>query len=449
MGAGRRRDNYPVEEFRLAVLANLGTPPRISHNQLADRSGVNRGTISKFVNSSPAVPFPVSRAARVAISSTLNFAAEERIYFCCVAQDGQKPMLIRDYQYPRQAVLSQASALLHQGFYYAAAQEFNRVFSTAEQSGDLLLQADAAGRTALVYLEVDKFNEARRWAYKTIEKCSQCVSMPVSEIIANAPRYALDMSPPKSVLAARILSDVLHNLSQVYLRQMFYYGNQSLEQLARIGLQNCLNLNRRLDLAQPSGNDLRCRAVVEAISQPTDVQLALKLIDQCEDNFTNGGLFEAHRVKTGGLIAVQTGHLSNGRDLLTKADQMLSCFPDARGLASARYLLSDATLRTRTSNNARRQALRYIISAAVLHPYGVVIDRCRQQARHADRRDFQIEIDDLIAGKGLYSAVWRMAGWMAEESQYTAQDLLFRNLDLMLTSNFPQVEIPPHRTAAV
>jgi hypothetical protein len=226
---------------------------------------------------------------------------------------------------------------------------------------------------------------------------------------------------------------------------MVYCGKQELEGSARLGLQNSLKLARRLDLAQPSGNDLRCQAVVEVMGESPNPQLALKLIDQCRDNFAPGGLFEAHRVKTAGIIALQTGKLAQARNLFMKAAEMLSPFPDPRGLASARHMLSDAILRAsgeRLRTSDIRQALHHIIIAAALHPYGVVLERCREQARYANRCDLQAEIDDLIGGRGQYSTVHRMMAWSADGSAYTAQDLFFRNLDLMVAANFPQVEIP-------
>ena len=446
MKRGRPRDEYPVTEFLSFLLAKMRTRG-ITQTQLAKRSGVNRGVVSRTINGVKKGKelCPASRPVRFAFSLALDLSPEEKIRFCCVPQDGPKPMLIADYRYPRQAVLSQASALLHQGFYYAAAQEFKRVFTLAERSSDSLLQADAAGQAALVDLEMFNFNAAQQWAYKSIAKCSQCIGVPVPEIICTATPYTPDASQSKSILAARILSDTMHNLCQIYVRQMVYCGNHKLEPSARLSLQNSLQLDGRLDLAQPSGNDLRCQAVVEVISKWPNSQLALKLIDQCRDNFAPGGLFEAHRVKTDGIIALHTGKLAQARGLLTKSAEMLSSFLDVRGLASARYMLSDAILRAsgeRLRTSDIREALRHIISAAALHPYGVVLDRCRQQARDANRRDLQAEIDDLLAGKGQYSVVHRMAAWMADESAYTAQDLFFRNIDLMMSGNFPPVEIP-------
>jgi tetratricopeptide (TPR) repeat protein len=329
-------------------------------------------------------------------------------------------------------------ALLHQGFYYAAAREFKRLFSAPENSGDIILQADAAGRAALVYLEIGDFDEALRWAHRSIAKCSQCIGLPVREILRAASRYSADPSQSASVLACRILSDTLHNRCQILLRQMLYCSHEQLEQPACMALQTSLALDQRLDLSQPAGNDLRCRAVLEIIGRSPDRQSALRLIDECKGNFARGGLFEAHLVKTQGIVFLQSGKPVEGIRRLRKSEEMLSSFPDARGLAFAWYLLSDAILRT--SEN-RPEALHYLLSAAALHPYGVAIDRCRRQARYANRRDLQAEIDDLIAGKGQYSAVHRMTDWMAEDSPHTAEDLLFRNIHLMTAGNFPQVEI--------
>lgn len=448
MKRGRPSDNHPRDEF-LAVMLTQMKAMGISQTALADRSfvwrdgrvvPVNRGTISKFIHGK--IPLPPD--VRSACMDTVDMPKELRPRFeggPSSSSHGPRPMLITDYSYPQQPAMIQARTLLHEGFYYRAAREFSRVFHSAETEGNLLLQADSAGRAALVHLEIGNFKEAAAWARRSSANCSEYVGAQLGEIVHTATPFS--EAPSGEALAARILSDTLHNYCQVFVRKMLYCGKTQLEQAARLGLRRTLELDRRLGLAQPTGNDIRCLAVLEVAGETPNLKAAIRLIDQCKQNFARGGLFEAHLVKTRAIVQLLAGETAHGRDRLIEAGEMLRLFPDARGLAMTKYLLSAAILQT-SSNKAtkRREALPQIIAAAALHPYGLVVDRCREQARYANHRDVQGEIDDLIAGNRDYAPVHRMLAWLAEGSRHTSEGLLFRNLELLLAAGFPHVDLP-------
>jgi hypothetical protein len=455
MGRGRPRDNHPSDEFLAAILTEMEANG-ISQTALADRSlicrkgklvPVNRGTTSRFIRGTIPVPADI----RSAYMDTVGMPAEQRARFehsGSPANIGPKPMLIADYSYPQLPSMLRGKTLLHEGFYYDAAREFGRIFRTAEREGDLLLQADSAGRAALVHLEIGNFEEAISWANRSSRSCSQYVGVPLGEIIHTA--TPLLAAPSGDALAARILSDTLHNHCQVLVRQMIYCGRPESEPIARLGLERALELDRRLGLAQPAGNDLRCQAVLEISKQSPDPKSAFRLIDECQQNFASGGLFEAHLVKTRAIVQLLGGQTAHGRDWLIQAEEMLRSFPDARGLAMTMFLLSQAILQSSPGmTTKRREALRRILAAAALHPYRIVLDRCQEQARHVNRRELQREMDDLIAGKGYYAAVHRMMAWLAEGSAHQPNDLLFRNIDLMLANGFPRVELPAPDTARI
>jgi tetratricopeptide (TPR) repeat protein len=361
---------------------------------------------------------------------------------------GPKPMLIADYSYPQLSAMLRSKTLLHEGFYYDAARELSRVFQSAESERNLLLQADSAGRAALVHLEIGNFKESATWARRSCASCSESVGVSLGEIVHTA--SPISTPPSGDALAARILSDTLHNYCQVLVRQMVYYGKMQLEQSAREALRRCLELDHRLGLVQPAGNDIRCLAVVDVAGKSPNLKSAMRLIDECKQNFARGGLFEAHLVKTRAIVRILSGDTARGRDRLVEAEEMLRLFPDGRGLAMTMYLLSDAILRTSSNKSGkRREALRQIIAAAALHPYNLVVDRCREQAQYANRREVQREIDDLVGGKGDYAAVHRMLSWLAEGSSYTSADLLFRNIDLLIARGFPHVELPTGLTSKI
>jgi len=446
-------DDYPRREFVKTILAELKAQG-ISQTALSDRSfvrrgeklvPVNRGTTSRVLSEEIPAP-PHIRSAYMdflGLPPELSMRFERSTAFVAL---GPKPMLIGDYSYPQQPALLTAKTLIHEGFYFEAAKELKRAFLSAQSSGNILLQADAAGRAALVHLEVSNFKNAAYWAKISAAKCSECAGVSVGEIVRSATSFS--PNPSGDALASRILSETLHNYCQGLVRQVVYFERKRLEPAARLWLSRALELDRRLGLAQPAGNDLRCQAVLEVASESPESTSAIRLLDECRQNFFHGGLFEAHLVKTRAIIDLLIGQKRLGLDRLIQAERMLRSFPDGRGLALTMYLLSEEIVRRSLDNpEKRREALRTILSAAALHPYTPVVDRCREQARCTNPRDLQHEIDDLIAGKGSYAVVHRMMTWLAEGSAHSSTDLLFRNIDLMFAAGFPFVELPA-RTAS-
>lgn len=437
---------YARHEFVVAALARMRALG-ISRTALADHSyvrrgdrlrSVNRGTLSRILDERIPAPLDI----RITLMTTLQFEPELVARFSGASCfEDSRPMMIADYRYWQEPAVVPAANLLHQGFYSEAAAELSRVFRAAEQSGDVILQAYTAGHAALVHLEMGEFIDADKWAQRSITKCSKFIGLPVSDIIRTASRLSPESRPSGEALALRILSETLHNRCQIFARRMLYHDTHDLQDLARRELDTVLALDQRLDFVQPIGNDLRCKAVVEVATDRPNLQSALDLVSECEYHFPAGGLFEAHSRKTRGIITLRTGRPGLARRELIEAEKMLSSFMDARGLAATKYLISTAILRTPAK---ARQALPYILAAATLHPYGFVVNRFRQQANLVwfEVRDIQSEIDALIAGKGDYRSVHQMLAWLAQDSPYTAEDLLFRNLALVVAGNFPSVEIP-------
>jgi len=59
--------------------------------------------------------------------------------------------------------------LMMRGRYAKALAEFRRVYDQAAASGNLLLEADAAGRCGWSYSELEQFDDGRRWLFRSID----------------------------------------------------------------------------------------------------------------------------------------------------------------------------------------------------------------------------------------------------------------------------------------
>lgn len=435
MKRGRKpKNDYPREEFIANVQEDMRRK-RITQTSLAKQAAVNKGTLSDIFSGDR----PASVRDRFAIARFLGWEAERIKKFCghLDLDRGPRPHLDDVYDYSQRPELVAARALRPLGFYESAALEAKRAFDVGRDRGDILLGADAAGRMAVVHLEIGNFQQAVRWSEISIQKCCQSVGLSIAEILLAA--GPCPTRPTGDFLALRILSDSLHNYCQAFVRQILYFGNSELERRARQCLTCAVELDRRMGLSQPLGNNLRCRAVLEAATNSGNRQLSVRLIDEANDNFPSGGFFQAHSIKTRGIIHLATGRLAHGRDNLLEAEKMLQGFTDLRGLALTMYMTSDAILRT---DGDHRQALRHMLAATVLHPHTFVLDRCRMQARAANRRELQTELDNLVAGKGNYASVHLMLAWVSAKSDLSKDELLLEKLHSMRAGGFPEVAIP-------
>jgi len=448
MKRGRPSDDYPRAEFVETALHRMKALG-ISQTALADHSQVHRagrslqvdrGTVSRIIRGQR----PASHDVRLALMRTLEFEPELVARFEGPSRSvGQvsEPKLISDYNFPRRPLVK-AVSLLVRGFYPDAARELKRIFGASADNGDAVLQADAAARMAWLHLEIGDFLNSERWAQRSITTSATFIGASMPEILRCVSRFPSEGSSSKPLTASRILSDALHLRSQILASKMLYVKDEGLNGAVQAGLERSLALDRRLDLPELIGNDLRWKAIMEVTGNQPNLISATKLIDESKDKFVRGGLYEAHWINARGVIQLQAGSLAQAKRLLTDAGEKLSSFTDAPGLALTNYLLSDVVLRT--SGN-RREALRHIIAAAALHPYGFLIERCSQQACYSNRRDVQSEIDYLLAGRHDYQIVHQMMARLAHDSPHSPVDLLQRNIDLMLANGFPRVTVPSRR----
>jgi len=451
MKTGRRRsEDYDRAAFAKAILeqsraVGISRTALAKHSLVHGRDNklapINKGTISGILfDDRHATP-----EEREAIMRTLKFSPDLAAKF--VGEDPHTrhaAELITDYNYPRPPLV-EAVQLLVRGFYSDAYRELRRKFGDAVKGDDLILQADAAARMAWLFLEIGDFVKAEPWAQRSIVTSAKVIGLPVAGIIQSAAPVNARSSSSKTAIASRILSDAMHLRSQIFVSKMLYLEEWEPERAARSSLEQSLALDRRLDLPEPVGNDLGWKAVMEITAKQPELKSALRLLDECAGKFARGGLYEAHLLKTNGIIYLRSRRPVHGRNLLIDAKERLSSFADSRGLALNLYLLGDFFS---LHSNDRKQPLRHFLAAGALHPYGFLLDRCRTEARSARRAELQREIDDLLSGKGNYAPVHQMMKALAQHSPHTPEDLLYRNINLMAAREFPAVAIPARNGSA-
>jgi hypothetical protein len=221
---------------------------------------------------------------------------------------------------------------------------------------------------------------------------------------------------------------------------MLYLRNLESEGLAREALGQSLTFDRRLQLAEPTGNNLRWKAVLEVIGARPDLKSALGLIDESKDMFVPGGLYEAHLINSRGIIYLGTRKRAHGRDLLEEAADRLSWFADARGLALVLYLLSNS--KSRPSDKIQK-SFRRMLAAGALHPHGFLLERCSWEAKRAGAHRLLKEIDNLLDDQNKdYRAVHQMMRQLGYNSPHEPNDLLHRNIGLLLGNDFPYLKLP-------
>jgi len=75
-----------------------------------------------------------------------------------------------------------------------------------------------------------------------------------------------------------------------------------------------------------------------------------------------------------------------------------------------------------------RQARRYALVAACLHPYGYVLEHCGDQIRNASTEDRSRDLDDLLAGQKPFEIVHRVMERVAHGSPNSGAQLIERNV---------------------
>lgn len=416
---GRPRDEYPQTEFRGVVLGALAQRG-LGLRTLETLSGVNRGTLSAVLHGKR----PCGRDDRGAIMHALGFAADAQARFLPppAAPPSEHDRVLLDGRLSAHPQLQRGLVLMSRAQFSEAYREFRSAFDDAAHGRDKLLQADAAGRLAWYHGELEGFVEARRWARVSVALLEDHLGLNADQIIDN-----IGGSPSGGDAchkAAYVLSRALRVHSKVLAVRIVHHLEYGWLREARAVFTQSLRLDERLEIPE-LGHDFRWRAVALSAEDGSQVKDVERLFSASRERLAAGTPGEACLIREQGVVRWQKNRLATAADFLWDAKEKLAHFADARALGPTFCVLSKIMLQ---DSGDSRQARRYALIAAGLHPYGYVLDHCAEQIGRASIAERLREFDNLQAGQKPFDVVHRVLAGVAEGSPNTAAELVERNL---------------------
>ena len=125
------------------------------------------------------------------------------------------------------------------------------------------------------------------------------------------------------------------------------------------------------------------------------------------------------------------------------AKEKLAFFADARALGPTFCILSKIIVQDCGDS---RQARRYALVSASLHPHGYVLEHCADQMRKASPVERLQDFDDLLAGQKPFDIVHQVMTRVAEGSPNSAAYLIERNLARIRAAIAPHGQVSGLRT---
>jgi hypothetical protein len=403
---GMSRDDYPVDDFRRQLPAWI-EQSGLGLRAIEKLSGVMRRTIRQVVRGER----PCSRPARIVLMALCGVPEAVQAQYLPKSRIPSlepDPFLLDlspSYHLPLQFGLN-----LHiHGMYAQAQQEFLRVVQAA--GSDLVLMADAAGRLAWLFSEKDDFKHALHWVNTSIDWIETHVASPLDEIICSLHPGAHLPLISRSDTASQILDRALHLKSKILLNGILYARSQQyrierstdLEAATDRAFAQSRVFTEYLQNPKNLGDVLRWEAVREAVKFVPDLDAAKKLLEGSRETCVPGGLGDAYVTRNSGIAYWQADQPKRAREMLRNAVAQLSSFANPRALALTLHSLSNFILEREVVDQDR--ARRYVLAAAALHPYGIILSDCRQQVEFGGRRNAQRDIEDLLAEKEPFHSV--------------------------------------------
>lgn len=429
MKRGRPRDEYPQGEFRGTVLGTL-TRRSFGLRALEALSGVNRGTLSAVLNGKR----PCERKDRAAIMQALGFASELQARFLAESPgpSSEYDRILFDGRLATHPQLQRGQGLMSRAQFSEAYQEFSGAFDTAAATGDLLGQAEAAGWLAWFHGELERFPDARHWTGVSIALLENHLRMTADQVIHSV--TASQSLTGMSEKTAQVLSRALRIRAKVLAVRIVHHLEFNWFPEAREVFQKSLRFDERLQLPELA-HDLRWKAVALSAEDGSQVKDVEGLLSASREMLRSGSPAEACLIREQGVIRWQKNRLAKASDFLWDAKEKLAHFADARALGPTFCILSKIIMQ---DSGDSRQARRYALISAGLHPYGYVLDHCADQFRKASPADRQRDFEDLLAGQKPFDIVHQVMARVAEGSPNTAAQLIERNLGRVRASVLPR-----------
>jgi hypothetical protein len=419
MKRGRPRDEYPSGDFRSTVLGTLAQRS-FSLRALETVSGVNRGTLSAVLHGRR----PCGRQDRAAIMRALGFGPDVQSRFLPAgsAASGECDRVLLDGRLSAHPQLQRGLVLMSRAQFAEAYQEFRNVFDSAALGGDKILQADAAGRLAWFHGELEQFMDARRWANVSVGLLEAYLGLNADRIIdAVATSQSRSGAREKG---AYVLSRALRVHSKVLAVRIVHHLEFAWLPEARQIFRQSLRLDERLQIPELA-HDYRWKAVALSAEDGSQLKDVEALLSASRERLASGSPGEACLIREQGIIRWQKSRLAKAADFLWDAKEKLTFFADSRALGPTFCILSKIIVQ---DGGDSRQARRYALLAASLHPYGYVLDHCYDQLRKASSDDRSHDVDDLLAAQKPFDTVHRVMSQVAAGSPNTGAQLVERNL---------------------
>ena len=303
-----------------------------------------------------------------------------------------------------------------------AYQEFRNVFDVAASGTDKILQADAAGRLAWYHGELEQFRDARRWANVSVGLLEAHLGLNTDQIIdAVATSRSRSGAPERG---AYVLSRALRVHSKVLAVRIVHHLEFAWLPESRQTFRQSLRLDESLQIPE-LGHDFRWKAVALSAEDGSQLKEVELLLSASRERLAPGSPGEACLIREQGIIRWQKNRLAKAADFLWDAKERLAFFADSRALGPTFCILSKIILQ---DAGDARQARRYALIAAGLHPHGYVLEHCVDQIRNASSEDRACDFDDLLAGQKPFEIVHRVMERVAHGSPNSGTQLIERNV---------------------
>ena len=437
MKRGRPRDEYPNGEFRGTVLGNLAQRS-ISLRGLETLSGVNRGTLSAVLHGKR----PCGRQDRAAIMHALGFGSDVQARFLPAgsAATGECDRILLDGRLSAHPQLQRGLLLMSRAQFADAYQEFKNVYDVAAAGTDKILQADAAGRLAWFHGELEQFRDARRWAHVSVGLLETYIGLHADQIIDAM--STLQSRSGARERSAYVLSRALRVHSKVLAVRIVHHLEFAWLPEAREIFRQSLRLDESLQIPE-LGHDFRWKAVALSAEDGSQLKDVEALLSASRERLAPGSPGEACLIREQGIIRWQKNRLAKAADFLWDAKEKLAFFADARALGPTFCILSKIIVQ---DSGDSRQARRYALVSASLHPYGYVLEHCTDQMRKASPVERLQDFDDLLAGQKPFDIVHQVMARVAEGSPNSAAYLIERNLARVRAALAPHGQVSGLRT---
>lgn len=284
-----------------------------------------------------------------------------------------------------------AQDLLARSSFQLALAKFANISLNA--GGDILLKADAEWRQAWVnyslgnYMMVDKH----------VSDCVRLIRVhlgypaehPESEMIAYF--QSLDWSA-RTKPVWRILCLALHVRGKAYTEQVVYWSRFDLACSAERALNQCLRLAEHVDRPLARHSQLWLAILYSGNLQLLRDAEASNQLQAKRYQFA-GDLGVVYLQRAWGFFYSQAGNIPKAENFLLRAAEGFSYFGDARALGPTFYLLSKVAIQDADC----RQARRYALAGAAVHPYSFVLQGLRDLRKQDQLREenFKATLEEL------------------------------------------------------